>query len=158
MRYEFEVEMSVSKIYDYMLKTTLGTPQGIIGEGAGLIILVIYFFTSYAILFCIGLLAMLYIPLTLYIAAKKQMSTLEIYKAPIQYVLSNYGIELVAGDLKQRQSWNDIVKVGSTAKSIFIYTSSKEACVLPKEDMKGQEKDIIDLIRKKMPKEKVSIV
>ncbi|MGB4658401.1 MAG: YcxB family protein [Mobilitalea sp.] len=154
---EFDVEMTVAKIYDFMLKHAFSTWKGLSGEIAGLVLLVGFFITGNLLLFCFGLLAMIYIPLTIYLKAKKQMEQASAHPNKIHYIISEHGIAILAGDKKQFQSWSKLYKVVSTGKSIIVYTDEMNACILPKEDMGLTRKTVMEFIYANMSKERVQL-
>jgi hypothetical protein len=154
---EFDVEMTVAKIYDYMLKHAFSTLKGLSGEIAGLVLLVGFFITGNLLLFCFGLLAMIYLPITIYLKAKKQMEQVPAFSDKIHYIISEHGIAILAGDKKQFQSWSKLYKVVSTGKSIIIYTDELNACILPREDMGLTGTTVMEMITAAMPKERVQL-
>lgn len=157
MKVEFDVTMTAGKIYDYLLKHAMSTKQGFFTELGGLILMVIYFFTGNLILFCLGALAMLYFPLTLYFNATKQIKNVPYFANKIHYIVSDSGIAIIAGDQKQFQPWKRMYKVMSTTKSIIVYTDEVNACILPKEDMGDKRPAVIQFITTYMPKNKVNL-
>ena len=155
MKVEFDVEMTAGKIYDYLLKHAFSSIQGLAGGIIGVVMLVLYFITSNLLLFCIGIMAMIYLPLTLYLNATKQMKQVPAFSDKIHYIVSDRGVAIIADGKKQFQAWNHLHKVVSTGKSIIIYTDAANACILPKEDM-GEGKEVVRrLIKTHMPKSRI---
>ena len=150
MKVEFDVEMTTGKLYDYLLQYSFSTKVGILSEVAGMVVLVLFLATGNLLFLCIGLIAMIYLPLTLYMSAGKQLETNPFYQYKIHYIVSEQGLALVTGEhqeIKQYQSWLQIEKIITTSKNMIVYTDPKNACVLPREDMGEQGKDVFELAR-----------
>lgn len=157
MKVEFDVNMTTPKMYDYMLMHTLRSFSGIVGEVVG-IMLIACFFASYKWLYLVaGVIVVLYLPIALYLNAKKQVMLNPVFKQTLHYTLDEEGITINVGEESDSQKWADMHKAVSTAKSIVIYTNKINACIFPKADMGEKLPDVVRMISTHMDPKKVSI-
>lgn len=156
MELEFDVKISASDLYDYLLFHTYGKAQGLIGSIVGALF-IIYYFQQKQILFLIaGIVVILYIPWTLFIKSRQQ-SLNECFKKPLHYKMSDEGIEVSQGESVELQAWDAMYKAVSTSKSIIVYTTPVSACIFPKRDLGENKMKAIEIISTHMPPKKVKI-
>lgn len=157
MKIEFDVKMTTSKMYDYMLYHTFRSFAGIMGEVVG-IMLVACFFAAHKPLYLIaGIIVVFYLPISLYINAKKQVMLNPVFKETLHYTLDEEGISITVGENSDAQKWTDMHKAVSTGKSLIIYTNKINACIFPKEDLGEKLPDVIRMISTHMDPKRVTI-
>lgn len=160
MKIEFDVQMTTAKMYDYMLRHTFSSFSGIIGEMLGLLITAGFFSVEgdrkwlYLIF---GLVLVVYQPVALYLRAKKQVASNEVFKSPLHYVLDETGITVQSGDNTDSLEWAKMYKAVSTMRSIIIYTTRVNACIFPKEDLGALKDDVVKFICTHMDPKQVNI-
>lgn len=155
--YEMDVRITTEILYDYLLKHIYSGVQGILATCIGGL-LVLYFLSSGKIIYLIfGIIVILYIPVSLYISAKRQMLLTPAFKEPLHYCFFEDGIEVSQGDIVEMQQWENMKKAISTGKSIIIYTSKVNAAIFPRKDMKEHTVDVIEIICTHMEPKKVRI-
>lgn len=160
MKIEFDVKMTTAKMYDYMLRHVFTTFAGIIGEVLGILLIVSFFVyeTDQRWLYLImGIVVVLYQPVSLYMRAKKQVLSNDVFKEPLHYVLDEKGITVSSKEDQSSLEWSMMYKAVSTTRSIIIYTTKINACIFPKEDMKDQKDAIIKMICTHMDPKQVNI-
>lgn len=157
MNIEFDVQMTTSKMYDYMLYHTFRSFSGIMGEVVGIMLIACYFAAQKPLYLIAGIVVVLYLPIALYINAKKQVTLNPVFKIPLHYTLNDEGITVASGDATDSQKWEDMHKAVSTGKSIIIYTNKINACIFPKEDLKEKLPDVIKMISTHMDPKRVTI-
>lgn len=146
MELEFDVHMSVANLYDYSLYHTYRGFTGILGTAAG-VLLIANFFNSHQLLYLIfGLITVFYLPAALYFNAKKQMMVVAAFKEPLHYRLTDEGIEVSQGEVRQTQEWSAVIKAVSTRKSIILYTGKAVASIFPRDDMGTRTEAVIKMI------------
>lgn len=157
MKIEFDVKMTTSKMYDYMIMHTMKSFSGILGEVVG-ILLIACFFTTYKWMYLVaGIVVVFYLPVAVLFNAKKQVTLNPVFKKNLHYTLDDEGITITVGEDSDSQKWTDMHKAVSTFKSIIIYTNKINACIFPKEDMGEKLPDVIRMISTHMDPKKVSI-
>ena len=72
-------------------------------------------------------------------------------------MLDDDGVTVSQGDVKESQSWDNMVKAVSTTRSIILYTSGRNASIFPKEQLGDQRAALIEIISTHMPPQRVKI-
>ena len=157
MELEFDVNMSTGKLYDYSLYHTYRGISGILGTAIGVLLLANYFSSKNMLYLIFGLITVFYLPVALYINAKKQMLLVPAFKEALHYKMMEDGIEVSQGEIVQKQEWSVIHKVVSTKTSIIIYTGKAVASILPRDDMGSQTEAVIKMISTHVEPRKVKI-
>lgn len=159
MRVEFDVKMTTSKMYDYMLYHTFHGMQGLLGEIVGVLLIIGFVITDpHKWLYLIfGLIVILYLPVTLFFNAKRQVSLQPAFKEPIHYILTDEGMEVHVGEQTDSMKWDAIRKAVSTSKNIMLYTSKNTATLFPRADLDEQETKVIEIISTHVDPNKVNI-
>lgn len=157
MKIEFDVQITPKKMYDYMLRHTLTSFQGILGESVGVFLILAFMISMKWYYLVAGIIIIVYQPIELYIKAKLQVQRNEAFKTPLHYELTDEGITVSNNDAKDFQSWDDMYRAVSTLRSIILYTNRVNACIFPKEDMGESTNDVITMIHTHMKPERVNI-
>lgn len=159
MKVEFDVKMTTAKMYDYMLYHTFHGMQGLLGEIVGVLLITGFVITDPHkwIYLIFGLIVIFYLPVTLYLNAKRQVSLQPVFKETLHYILSDDGIEIHVGDQIDSQPWEKMHKAVSTSKNIILYTSKNTASLFPRADLGDEETKVIEMISTHMDPKKVNI-
>lgn len=157
MEIEFDVHMSTGKLYDYSLYHTYRGFTGLFGTAVGAVLLFYFVRSSQPMYLIFGLITILYLPIALYVNAKKQMLMVAAFKEPLHYRLSAEGIEISQGEEKQTQGWDGVLKAVSTGQSIILYTGKAVASILPRDDMGEQTEQVIKMISQNVSQKRVKI-
>ena len=158
MKVEFDVKITATDLYDYMLSHTYSSFSGLFGNIVGAFFIILYFGmdTQFLYLFA-GVVILLYIPCSLFMRAHKQVALNEAFKKPLHYVLTDEGVTVSQGENEMFQGWDVVYKAKSTNRSLLIYTSKVNAWIFPKKDL-GKDKDaVIQLISAHVAPNKVKI-
>ena len=140
-----------------MLMHTMKSFSGILGEVVG-ILLVACFFATYKWLYLVaGIIVIFYLPVAIYLNAKKQVMLNPVFKKILKYTLDEEGMTITVDEESDSQKWSDMHKAVSTFKSIVIYTNKINACIFPKEDLGDKLPDVIRMISTHMDPKKVNI-
>lgn len=157
MELEFDVNMNSGVLYDYMLRHTYTSAQGLLGTAAGALMIVGYSMQHRILLLIVGLIILLYLPWTLFLRSKQQALNNPAFKKPLHYRLSGEGIEVSQDGTHEMQEWENMYKAVSTSKSIIVYTSKVNACIFPRKDLGDLAPKAIEIISTHMPPSKVKI-
>ncbi|NLG05211.1 MAG: YcxB family protein [Clostridia bacterium] len=157
MQVEFDVKMTTRKMYDYMLYHMFTSFQGILGESIGVLLIGAFILSGKWIYLITGVIVLFYLPVALYMNAKKQVLLNPAFKEVLHYTLDDNGITITVGDSSESQKWEDMRKAVSTNRSIIVYTSKVGASIFPKEDMGSQCLNVIEMISTHMNPKKVNI-
>lgn len=157
MKIEFDVQMTTAKMYDYMLKHTLGSFSGIIGELVGLLLILYFALYGNPAFLIAGIIVVLYLPVVLYLKSKRQVSSNEVFKEPLHYILDDNGITVISKEQQDSLPWSAMYRVKSTTASIILYTNKINACIFPKADLGDKKDDVIKMISTHVDAKKVNI-
>lgn len=158
MKVEFDVNITVADLYDYMLSHTYSGFSGLFGSIVGALFIVWYFTMGAQIYYlAAGVIILLYIPCSLYMRAKNQAATNEFFKKPLHYTLTDEGVTVTQGDYEMFQDWNIVYKAKSTNRSLLVYTSKINAWIFPKKDLGKDKEAVIQLISQHVAPGKVKI-
>ncbi len=159
MKIEFDVKMTVGKMYDYMLYHTFHGMQGILGEIVGVLLIIGFVITDphkWLYLIC-GLIVLFYLPVALLINAKRQVALQPAFQDKLHYVLSDEGIEVHLGEQVDSQPWSAVQKAVCTSKNLILYTGRNTASLFPRADLGEQEVAVIEMISTHMDPKKVNL-
>lgn len=156
MNLEFDVQMNVGVLYDYMLRHTYSGIAGILGSVAGALGVVAGMLTHYPLYWILGLVILVYQPVSLWLRAKQQ-ALLPVFKEPLHYKMTEEGVSVSQGETEQFQKWEDMYKAVSTGKSVILYTDRIHASIFPRKDLGDKQTEVIAAICAHMPSKKVQI-
>lgn len=155
---EIDVKMDASTLYDYMLYHTYHGLSGILGTLVGFLMIGFYFRNHASVIYLIsGVVVMFYLPVSLFMASRRQMLATPAFQEPLHYSFTEEGIEISQNDASDSMAWEDMRKAVSTGKSIIIYTSKVKATIIPRKACEGRTGDLIGIIATHMPPKKVKI-
>jgi len=157
MKAEFDVNMTTGKMYDYMLRHTFTSFAGVVGEVLGIVLVVGFFVTGQWLYLIAGVLCVVYQPVALYMRARRQVNSNEVFKTPLHYTLDDEGITVKSGDNTDSLPWEKMYKAVSTNRSIILYTGRVNACIFPKDDMGDRKDEVIRIISTHMDPKQVNI-
>ena len=113
--------------------------------------------TDYIAMLVAGLIIILYMPVTLYTRAKKQMLLNPAFKNSIHYKMNDEGVTVSNGDEEALLEWDSMYKAYSTNQSIILATSKVNAWIFPKKDLGEDKFKLIEMISTHMPPDKIRI-
>lgn len=157
MELEFDVKITASALYDYMLRHTYNSASGLLGTMVGAL-MIVWFAAKGGVLFLIaGVVILAYLPWTLFIKSRQQMLNTPAFKEPLHYKMTDEGMEVSQGEQVEFQKWEDMYKAVSTPGSLILYTSRVNASIFPKKDLGEKTPAVIEMISTHMPPAKVKI-
>lgn len=156
MKVEFDVKITASDLYDYMLAHTYSGFSGIFGSVVGALLVLLYFGTGMIYYLAAGIVILLYIPCSLFLRAKRQAAG-EAFKETFHYELTESGITITQGTAVMEQPWAVVIKAASTNRSLLLYTSRVNAWIFPKRELGSKKDEVIQMIAAHVPPDKVKI-
>lgn len=155
--YELDVHMNVSILYDYMLRHTYTSLQGLIATILG-VMCILFFAKGAGVIYLVaGIIIIAYLPWNLFLSAKRQALNNEAFKKPLHYMFTDEGIYVSQGDALEMQKWSSMYQAVATARSIIVYTSRVNACVFPRADLGNDTTVLLEIICRHMDPKKVKI-
>ena len=150
---EFDVKITPGVLYDFKIQHTYKKPITILATALGFFSIYLAFAREeYKILFFIlGIVFIVYEPLTALYHSFIQARLTPAFLQPLHYRFCEEGIEVSQNEESQMAPWEQCVKACNTRKSIFVYTSAKNAFIFPRADLGNQTEDAIAYIAKHVP-------
>lgn len=149
MKYKFDVKMTVKDMYEFLLYHNYSSFSGILGVAAGLFILALFFLNKGSLLqtqrvfyLFFAILILLFPLASLYVKARAQVKSGDVFKNPITYVLKEKGIVTVQGEAEAEVPWSQIQRVRISRGSVLLYLNRVRVVILPKHSM-GTDRDAI---------------
>lgn len=154
---EFDVQIKSSDLYDYMLRHSYHSVQGLLGSCVG-VLAIFLFLNNHQVLYLImGVIILLYLPWTLYLKSGQQAMSNPAFKQPLHYTLNEEGIFVSQGEVTEGQKWADMYRAISTSKNIIVYTNKVNACIFPHRELGDRQTTVIQYISTHMDPKKVNI-
>ena len=151
-------------MYDFLLYHSYTSASGLFATliGVGCFILAVYKGVNgdsqSAILFgALGAMLLFSTPFTLKSSAKNQVKNTEMFQKPLEYEVTEKGLTVTQNGQSAENTWDNIMRVVSTSKSLIIYITRMRAIILPKESMGDDYMSVVELISKNVPAKKVKI-
>ena len=154
---ELDIKMSSGVIYDYLLRHCYSSAAGLLGSCFGAFGLIIFATTLSVPYLIMGLIVLLYLPVTLFKRSKMVMLTDRTYKRPLHYCFYEKGFTVSQDDIKNSMEWEGCTKAVSTKKSIIIYTGKNNASIFPRDQIPGGAAELISVIARYMEPKRIKI-
>lgn len=157
----FHVDLSVSELYMFSMRHTYCSLSGVFG-----LLLSIGNLAAFAIcyesldgsaklaLIIIGLLFTVVQPVMLYGKAFMQRRQNKDINAPLQYCLSEEGIEVSQGEQQVQVHWYDVRKMVQSRNAVYLYMSPVRAFIFPRKQCGTHYDEMVSLIRTMLEKYK----
>lgn len=160
MKSEFKIKMTTGAMYQFLMYHTYHKLSGFFSIILGLI-LIGYFMTpsgrsaqNSLVYLLFGILFLVYEPWTLYTKAAQQARLNPVFKEPLNYIVSEEGIQIVQGEASNELGWEHVFKVRETGQSLLVYTNQKNAFIWIKKQMGAEQQTVKELIRAHVPANK----
>lgn len=142
MKIEFDVTLQQKDMYRFSMHHAYSGTHGITSIIIAILIFLIagntygeieWTYTALYVVF--GIVFLFYMPCNLYLRAKKQLLSSEVFKHPLHYTISESGIETSQNDAKAELPWEQVYKLVSTKHNILVYSNRVNAYVIPREQI-----------------------
>lgn len=164
MPVKVEVKMDVSSMVDFMLYHIYTSSTGVITIVLGVlnIGLTIAFALKreflYMVLFFVFAFVILGVfPYRIRVRVEKQMQDSRRLGIPVTYEFSDEGVFTETPDDSGKASWKVFKRAVSRKRILILYDASKQAIILPVDQIQDSYTQIVDLIYKNMPAPAVRI-
>lgn len=154
---EFDIKITAKDLYDYMLRHTYHSAQGLLGSCVGVLAIFVFLKNMQPIYLIMGLVILLYLPWTLFLKSSQQAQNNPAFREPLHYTFDEEGICVQQGEASEHQKWDSMYKAVATGRSIIVYTNRVNACIFPREQLGGMEQEVIAYISTHMDAKKVNI-
>ncbi|MCR4806041.1 MAG: YcxB family protein [Lachnospiraceae bacterium] len=157
MKYEFDVKMTTSAMYDYMMYHTMTGMQFYLAVGIGVMAIAAFVIDHNPLYLIAGLVMLLYLPCERYIQAGRQVKLNPVFKENLHYTLDDEKMSIDVKEEHMEAPWDTVTKVRSTRKSLILYTGSVTATIFPRESLGSDYAGVVSLIKDRVPAGRVRI-
>lgn len=164
MKCEFDIKITLEDMYRFHLYHTYGGIHGIMSVVIAILVFCIAgktygsVETMYTVLYVfLGVLFLIYMPVSLYLRAKRQILTSEVFKEPLHFTVTEEKIISSQKEQSAELLWEQVYKVVETKSSILVYSSRINAFVLPKSQIGDQCEILRQIMMQKLPKYRIKL-
>lgn len=154
---KFKVQMKVSYMYDFVMRTAYEGMKGISGViiSVGAFILYINGYggnDSFLNTMLIVITALMFVnPVFLYYRAAKQVKLSPVYQNPLYYTADATGITIQQGEVENKITWDGVMMVKKTRKNILVFGDRKHALIFPKEELGEAYEPFLQILKENLP-------
>ncbi|MEG0806541.1 MAG: YcxB family protein [Lachnospiraceae bacterium] len=154
MSVEFDIKLAPKDMFRFNMYHTYTSFQGIFSLGLGVIVILLAAITvgevdlGYSILyFMFGILFLVYNPLSLYASSKRKIQKSEVLRNSLHYTFNEKGIIVNVNEAKAELIWNQIYKIVTTRHNLLIYSTRRNAYIIPLESLGGLYEPATDIMK-----------
>lgn len=108
--------------------------------------------TNSVIITMLGVVFLVYNPISLFISSKSRYMSNDALKKPLQYCFDEKGFIISQGEVSEDMEWSDLYKVVETKECLYFFFTKVHANIVPKECLGDNVEIIYDLINKNLSK------
>lgn len=164
MQVEFEIRLKPEDLYRFNMYQMYTGIHGWISIVLGILMFVLTVRTygnvemTYTLLYAVfGILFLFYAPVTLKLRSKQSIAASEELSKPLHYVVDADGFKVSQGEASAELAWNQIYKMVATKRNVLVYSSRKNAYVIPREQLGENYQALFDLAKEKLEKFRVKM-
>lgn len=164
MPIEFDVKLEVKDMYRFSMYHTYTGFQGILSIVIGLFAFIYAGMTAgkvsltYTLIYILfGVVFLIYMPVSVYMNSKRQILMSDVLKNTLHYALDEDGITTAQGEQTAQLPWKQIYKIVETKSNILVYSSRRNAYVIPQSAVIDKHDDMITLMQSKMEKFRIKV-
>lgn len=98
---------------------------------------------SYTVIYlALGVILLVYTPVTLYIRSKQQVLSSPVFKNALHYVVDDTGVTTSQGEASSTLEWGQVYRVAATKHNILVCINPRNAFIIPRNQVEA-EYDVI---------------
>lgn len=105
----------------------------------------------------LGVLELIYIPLTLWLKSKSAVKTSDVLKNTLHYEVDEKGFHVSQEEASAELLWDQIYKMTATKSNVLVYSNRINAYVIPREQLGAQYEALAKLAKEQLPKFRVKM-
>lgn len=164
MSTEFDVILTDKDMFRFNMYHTYHGFRGIFAAVIGILILVAARVTAgkvasiYTALYIIlGIIFLIYMPVSLYLNSKRQISSSEVFRHPLHYKVDEEGVHVSQNNQGAALLWNQIYRIICTKSNVIIYSSRINAYIIPRNTICENYEIIIQLAESHLEKYRLKL-
>lgn len=154
IKIDTQIQVTAKQLYRFNLyHCYFNTTSGLFGIVLGIICFLYGIAASSAlgktntvIVFLLGVMFLVYNPISLYIRSKNRYLNNDALKKPMNYCFDDRGFILSQGEQSEDMEWQDLYKVVESKECIYFFFTKVHANIVPKECLGENLDTIIKLI------------
>lgn len=164
MKIEFDVKLFAKDLYLFNMYQAYKGLQGILSLVLPAIIFVQVYMnwgkasTGTTLLnIGLGVLFLLYVPVSLWLRANKVAKTDEVLSKPLHYEFTEEKIRVSQGEENVEFEWDNIYRMITLGGMLLIYTNRINAYIIEKKQIEAQYTDLVQLAKSKLEKYRIKV-
>lgn len=165
MEAEFDIDLSVKDLYRFSIYHNYTTFQGVLSIFIAIAAFVAAVITrdqvdmTYTILYVVfGIVFIFYMPVTLWMSAKRQMAMSEQLKHTLHYRIDAEGVTVMQNEEQATLPWKQVYQIKVTKSNVLIYSTRINAYIMPKEQLEaGVCENIKEIAKNNLEKHQYNI-
>ncbi len=156
---EFDTQVGKKDLYHFLMRHFYTSFSGIFGILLSLVALVVLILNfnkrepfQLLILIVMASLFTVVQPLQMLQKAGTQIKRNPVFQKPLHYVVNKKGISVSQNGESSTIEWKEIRKIIETKKAFFVYMSTLNANVIPKEQISDKKDSFCELVKENMVK------
>lgn len=105
----------------------------------------------------LGILFLIYMPVTLYLRSKHNIAVSEVLKHPLHFSVGEKGFTVSQKEESAELPWEQIYKMVGTKSNVLVYSSRINAYIIPRAQLGDKYADLAELGKEKLPKYRIKM-
>lgn len=105
----------------------------------------------------LGLLFLIYMPVTLYLRSRHNIAASEVLKHPLHFSVGEKGFTVSQKEESAKLPWEQIYKMVSTKSNVLVYSSRINAYIIPREQLGDKYAALAELGKEKLPQYRIKM-
>ena len=158
MPIEFDITLTAGDMYRFNLYQTYSGFQG----WSAIVVSIASFAAAwmtfgdieviYTILYtAFGFIFLFYVPISLYIRSKNSLRASEVLSRPLHYAVGENGFAVSQGEESALLAWEQIYKIAATRTNVLVYSTRRNAYVIPRGQLGDRYDALLALAVQKLP-------
>ena len=105
----------------------------------------------------LGILFLIYMPVTLYLRSKHNIAVSEVLKHPLHFTVGEKGFTVSQKEESAELPWEQIYKMVGTKSNVLVYSSRINAYIIPRAQLGDKYADLAELGKEKLPKYRIKM-
>lgn len=164
MKIEFDVKLSVKDLYLFNMYQAYKGMQGILSLVLPVVIFICVGYNwenvsrqTSILNIGIGILFLIYIPISLWLRSAKVIKTNEVLSKPLHYEFSPEKIRVTQGEESAEFEWENIYRMVTVRGLVLIYTNRIHAYIISKKQIETEYDALAKLAKSKLEKHRVKM-
>ena len=164
MPLKFDITLTAEDMYRFNMYQTYSGFHGWFSIAFSILIFVVAGVTrgkieaAYTALYIVfGIVFLVYPPVSLYLRSKRTLAMSEVLRGTLHYEVDEEGLHVSQKEESALLPWEQIYKMVATKHNVLVYSSRKNAYVIPREQLGENYQALSNLAKEKLEKFRVKM-